>query len=103
MLMWQLWASLTIGKTSHYGDKHCFQFGLFIESSFRIQTKALPFAVTISTTPLSNAYQGGTFAFYTFMEYTKQPLDYPQILQMLKDRGLIIRNDNEAIEQLKIR
>lgn len=36
------------------------------------------------------------------MSYTKLPLDYPQLLQMLKDRGLIIRDDNNAIEQLKI-
>ena len=36
------------------------------------------------------------------MNYTKQPLDYPQIIQMLKDRGLIIRDDNDAIDQLKI-
>lgn len=49
-----------------------------------------------------NAYQGGTFAFYTDMDYTKQPLDYPQILTMLKERGLIIRDDNDALEQLKI-
>ena len=37
-----------------------------------------------------NAYQGGTFAFYTSMDYIKQPLDFPRLLQMLKDRGLII-------------
>lgn len=36
------------------------------------------------------------------MDYTKQPLDYPCILQMLKDRGLIIKDDNVASEQLKI-
>ncbi len=36
------------------------------------------------------------------MDYTKQPLDYPQILQMLKDRGLIVRNEIEALNQLKI-
>lgn len=36
------------------------------------------------------------------MDYTKQPLDYPQILQLLKDRGLIIRDDNDATAQLKI-
>ena len=58
--------------------------------------------MTVSNTPLLNAYQGGTFAFYTPMDYTKQPLDYPQILQMLKDRGLIIRDDNDASAQLKI-
>ncbi len=36
------------------------------------------------------------------MNYSKQPLDYPQILQLLKDRGLIIRDINEAAAQLKI-
>ena len=36
------------------------------------------------------------------MDYTKQPLDYPQILQMLKDRGLIIRDDKDALAQLRI-
>ncbi len=36
------------------------------------------------------------------MDYTKQPLDYPQILQMLKDRGLIVRDEKEALRQLKI-
>ena len=36
------------------------------------------------------------------MNYTKQPLNYLQILQMLKDRGLIIKNDNEALTQLQI-
>jgi abortive infection bacteriophage resistance protein len=36
------------------------------------------------------------------MDYTKQPLEHPQILQMLKDRGLIISDENEALAQLKI-
>lgn len=36
------------------------------------------------------------------MNYSKQPLDYPQILQMLKDRGLIVRDEIEALRQLKI-
>ena len=49
-----------------------------------------------------NAYQGGTFAFYTSTDYIKQPLDFPRILQMLKDRGLIIKDDNDALGQLKI-
>ena len=57
--------------------------------------------MTISATPLINAYQGGTFAFYTSMDYTKQPLDFPEIIQMLKERGLIIEDDNDASEQLK--
>lgn len=58
--------------------------------------------MTVSTTPLLNAYQGGTFAFNTLMDYTKQPLDYPQIIQMLKDRGLIIKDDDNASAQLQI-
>ena len=36
------------------------------------------------------------------MDYTKQPLDYPQIIQMLKARGLIIKDDNDASAQLQI-
>ena len=35
------------------------------------------------------------------MDYTKCPLEYPQILQMLKTRGLIVEDDNYALEQLK--
>ena len=27
------------------------------------------------------------------MDYTKRPLDYPQILQILKIRGLIVRDE----------
>ena len=64
--------------------------------------KSSTFVATNSATPLLNAYQGGTFAFYTLMNYIKQPLDYPQILQMLKDRGLIVRDEIEALRQLKI-
>lgn len=58
--------------------------------------------MTVSTTPLANAYQGGTFAYYIHMDYTKQPLDYPQIIAMLKQRNLLICNDGQALEQLKI-
>lgn len=36
------------------------------------------------------------------MDYTKRPLDYPQILQLLKVRGLIVSDENEALRQLKI-
>ena len=35
------------------------------------------------------------------MDYIKQPLDYFQILQMLKARGLTIGDDNDAIMHLK--
>lgn len=58
--------------------------------------------MTISATPLFNAYQGGTFAFMPLMNYTKQPLDHQQIIQQLKQRGLLIINESDAINQLKI-
>ena len=45
---------------------------------------------------------GRNFCFLYTMDYTKQPLDYPQILQMLKGRGLIVRDEIEALRQLKI-
>ena len=36
------------------------------------------------------------------MRYLKQPLDYPEILDLLKSRGLIIRDESKAIECLKV-
>jgi abortive infection bacteriophage resistance protein len=36
------------------------------------------------------------------MKYTKQPIDFPQQLELLKQRGLFIENDNEALRQLNI-
>ena len=36
------------------------------------------------------------------MEYTKQPIDYPQQIQMLKERGLIINDEEQALEQFRI-
>lgn len=36
------------------------------------------------------------------MEYTKRPIDYPQQIQMLKERGLIINGEKRALEQLRI-
>lgn len=48
------------------------------------------------------ANQGGTFAFYTPMRYSKQPLDFTDILKLLKSRGLIIRDESKAIECLKV-
>ena len=48
------------------------------------------------------ANQGGTFAFYTPMRYSKQPLDYPDILKLLKSRGLIIQDESKAIDCLKV-
>jgi abortive infection bacteriophage resistance protein len=39
---------------------------------------------------------------FILMDYTKQPLEIPQILQLLKERGLIIKDNEYALEQLKI-
>ncbi len=36
------------------------------------------------------------------MKYAKQPLDYPDILTLLKERGLVISNDDKAIDCLKV-
>ena len=61
------------------------------------------FAVTDSATlPIRTANQGGTSFLYTFMNYTKQPLDYPQIIAQLKSRGLLFRNETHVIQQLQI-
>lgn len=48
------------------------------------------------------ANQGGTFAFYIPMRYSKQPLDFADILKLLKSHGLIIQNESKAIECLKV-
>ena len=53
---------------------------------------------TVPTTlPVATANQGGTFTFYMFMKYSKQPLDYSKILDLLVSRGLIIADRNKAI------
>lgn len=55
-----------------------------------------------ATLPIRTANQGGTSFLYTFMNYTKQPLDYPQIIAQLKSRGLLFRNETHVIKQLQI-
>ena len=36
------------------------------------------------------------------MRYSKQPLDFPDILNLLKSRGLIVQDESKAIECLKV-
>ena len=48
------------------------------------------------------AYQGGTFFVYTFMRYTKQLLSLQQQIDVLKQRGLLIENEEEAKRALDI-
>ena len=58
------------------------------------------FAVTVSAAlPIRTANQGGTFAFTSYEKYSKAPLDYCQILSLLKSRGLLIKDKD--IAQLK--
>lgn len=46
------------------------------------------------------AYQGGTFSFH--MRYTKKPISVANQIALLKDRGLVIKDEQKAEEQLKI-
>ena len=50
---------------------------------------------------LRTAYQGGPFALIGYGIH-KQLIDYPQQIQMLKERGLIINDEEQALEQLRI-
>lgn len=60
------------------------------------------FAATVPTTlPIEQRTRVGLLLFI-HMRYSKQPLDYPEILSLLKARGLIIRNEYKAIECLKV-
>ena len=61
------------------------------------------FAATDSATlPIEQRTRAELLLYIGFMEYTKQPIDYPQQIQMLKERGLIIKNEKQALEQLRI-
>lgn len=58
------------------------------------------FAPTDSATlPIRTANQGGT-SFFIGMDYTKSALDYPQIIQQLKNRGLRFHDEAQAIGEL---
>ena len=61
------------------------------------------FAATVPTTlPVEQRTRVGLLLFYTFMIYSKLPLDYSEILDLLVSRGLIISDRNKAIECLKV-
>jgi abortive infection bacteriophage resistance protein len=58
--------------------------------------------LTVPTTlPEEQRTRVGLLLLYS-MRYTKQPLDYPDILAMLKERGLVINNDDKAIDCLRV-
>lgn len=58
------------------------------------------FAATVPATPLNNAYHGGTSLFIQVMKYNKKPTDIPTQLGMLKQRGLIVDDEDRALRQL---
>lgn len=57
--------------------------------------------MTVSTTPL-NMRTRVELLLYNTMKYNKSPLDYPDILAMLKDRNLQILDEDLALSQLHI-
>ena len=65
-----------------------------------ISEKSSTFAATNPTTLLvaRPADQGGTFLFN--MEYTKEPITLAEQINILKQRGLIFENENEALSVL---
>ena len=48
------------------------------------------------------AYQGGTFFLKLMVTYTKQPTSIAEQIAMLKQRGLLIENDDYAFEKLNV-
>lgn len=69
---------------------------------FAVQQKNTIFALTISATPLYNAYQGGTYFFIPMVTYTKQPISIADQITILKNRGLLFDDEQAAVECLKI-
>ena len=60
------------------------------------------YASTVPTTlPEEQRTRVGLLLLYN-VKYTKQPLYYTDIIVMLKERGLIIRNDDKAIGYLRV-
>ena len=80
--------------------------GCYFEENARksldIPIKSSTFAGTVPTTlPEEQRTRVGLLLLYS-MRYTKQPLDYSDILEMLKERSLVINDDDKAIDCLKV-
>lgn len=58
------------------------------------------FAMTDSATPLSDAYQGGTFIFT--LNYNKTPISFEEQMNVLRERGLIVNDETTALEELSL-
>ena len=59
------------------------------------------FAATNPTTPLYDAYHGGTSLFIWYMNYDKQPINIDEQLALLQNRGLITEDIVTAKLQLR--
>ena len=66
-----------------------------------IPTKKHIFAATNPTTPLNDAYHGGTSLLYGYMNYDKQPINIDEQLALLQNRGLMIGDIVTAKLQLR--
>lgn len=51
------------------------------------------FVVTVSTTLPAEQRTRVEFLFYIRMKYTKHPIDLPGQIEVLKERGLILENE----------
>ena len=49
-----------------------------------------------------NSVPGRNFCFYNLMEYSKSPISHIQQIEMLKERGLLIHDEGQALKQLNI-
>ena len=70
----------------------------FLPENFANSEKSRTFVATIPTTPLSNAYHGGTSFLYkewfsTMATYTNRPICKACQLAELKKRGLVVNDD----------
>ena len=59
-------------------------------------------ATNLTTLPIDQRTRVRLFCLYFMQEYQKQALDTPDLLSILKERGLIISNEKAAIKTLSI-
>lgn len=73
----------------------------FLLEKYLRNKKTYTFAVTVvATLPALNSVPGRLFCFYT-MKYNKLPIDIPEQLELLKQRGLLIDDERTAISVLQ--
>ena len=73
----------------------------FPRKSLVFPIKKRIFAATNPTTPLNDAYHGGTSLLYRYVNYDKQPINIDEQLALLQNRGLMIEDVATAKSQLR--